>query len=348
MELSSVIDQYYNAYIKKYGSLVLPGHKNTIRSILSCRTEKSGELYVRCSKCNKKELKPLSCGNRSCPKCQNHETSRWIDRQLCKLLPVKYFMVTFTLPFELRSIAYGNQRTIYSMMFSCISGTLKDFGLNPKNLGADIAMTMILHTHSRNLNYHPHIHVVVPGGGVDRGRRQWKTRKTKYLFNQKALSKVFRARFLSAISISELSMPKKIPGKWIVNCSYAGKGVSALKYLSRYLYRGIISEKNIISNKNGFITFRYIESKTDKVKYRNIKGEEFIYLIMQHVLPKGFRRVRDYGFLHGNAKKILYLVQLILHVHIIEIKRPRPVFKCSNCNADMIIVGVLLNRCKSG
>ncbi|MCP4160926.1 MAG: hypothetical protein GY760_12710 [Deltaproteobacteria bacterium] len=101
----------------------------------------------------------------------------------------------------------------------------------------------MLHTHSRNLNYHPHIHVVVPGGGVDRGRRQWKTRKAKYLFNQKALSKVFRGRFLSAISISELSMPKKIPGKWIVNCSYAGKGVSALKYLSRYLYRGIMYNK---------------------------------------------------------------------------------------------------------
>ena len=346
MMLSSIINRYHDAYRSKYR--VLPGQAKAIRSILSCRTEGSGELYVKCPDCNSQELKPLSCGHRSCPKCQNHETSRWIDRQICKLLPVKYFLVTFTLPFELRSLAYGNQRDIYSIMFSCVSSTLKDFGLNPDNIGADIAMTMILHTHSRNLSYHPHLHVVVPGGGVDKMRKQWKSKKSKFLFNQTALSKVFRARFLSALSTSGLYMPKKVPGKWIVNCSYAGKGISALKYLSRYLYRGVISETNIISDSQGSVTFRYIESKTGEVKYRTLKGEDFIHLVLQHVLPKGFRRVRDYGFLHGNAKRLLHLVQLILHVHIKEIKRSRPVFRCKLCKAPMYIIGFSTGRFKSG
>jgi len=128
--------------------------------------------------------------------------------------------------------------------------------------------------------------------------------------------------------------------KWVVDCDHVGKGITALKYLSRYLYRGVISEKNIVSNQNGRVTFKYIESKTGKTRYRTLEGKDFLQLILQHVLPKGFRRVRDYGFLHGNAKKMLFLVQLILHVAIQEIKqRPRPVFKCPCCKAAMVILG---------
>ncbi|MCP3924195.1 MAG: transposase [Desulfobacterales bacterium] len=313
MELSSIVDQYKYLYMSKYKNRVLPGHKKALRSILSCRTPDAGLLYVRCSECNHRDVQPVSCGHRNCPKCQNHETSRWIDRQINKLLPVPYFMVTFTLPFELRSLAYSNQRKIYSIMFKSISNTLRDFGLNRKNLGADIAMSMVLHTHNRSLDYHPHMHVIVPGGGVDKGRKQWKKKKSKYLFNQDALSKVFRARFLSALNNSKLPVPKRIPFKWVVDCSYAGGGLTAFKYLSRYLYRGVISEKNIIANKNGVVTFRYIESKTNKTRCRTLKSEDFLHLIMQHVLPKGFRRIRGYGFLHGNAKKLLFIVQLILH-----------------------------------
>jgi len=229
---------------------------------------------------------------------------------------------------------------VYSILFICVSSTLKDFGLNPKNLGAEIGMTMVLHTHSRRLDFHPHVHVVVPGGGVDKRRRQWKKKKGKFLFNEFAMAKVFRARFLAALNKAALSIPENVPPKWVVDCKHVGKGITALKYLSKYLYRGVISEKNIISNQNGQVAFRYIESKTGDIRYRTLKGEDFLHLIMQHVLPKGFRRVRDYGFLHGNAKKLLFLVQLILHVAIQEIKlRPRPVFKCPCCKSPMIILG---------
>ena len=257
-----------------------------------------------------------------------------------KLLPVPYFPATFTLPYQLRSLTWHYQKIVFSLFFLCVSSTLKDFGLNPKNLGAEIAMTMVLHTHSRRLDFHPHIHVVVPGGGIDKRRRQWKKKKGKYLFNEFALAKVFRARFLAALNEADLSIPKNVPQEWVVDCKHVGKGITALKYLSRYLYRGVISEKNIISNKNGQVTFRYIESKTGNTRYRTLKGEDFLHLLMQHVLPKGFRRVRDYGFLHSNAKKLLFLVQLILHVVIKGIEqRPRPVFKCPYCKSPMVILG---------
>jgi len=340
MELSSIINQYYDTFMIKYAGTVLPGHLKAMNAIRSCRTSDSGELYVRCTDCNHAEWRPLSCGHRSCPQCQNHEASQWIDRQQAKLLPVLYFMATFTLPYELRPLTWHHQKVVYSILFICVSSTLKDFGLNPKKLGAEIGMTMVLHTHNRKRDYHPHIHVVVPGGGVDKHRRQWKKKKGKYLFNQDAMAKVFRARFLAALNEAGLSIPKRVPEKWVVDCSCVGKGITALKYLSRYLYRGVISEKNIVSNQNGQVTFKYTESKTGNTLYRTLKGEDFLHLILQHILPKGFRRVRDYGFLHGNAKKLLFLVQLILHVVIKGIKqRPRPVFKCPCCQSPMVILG---------
>ena len=340
MELSSIIHQYYNAFISKHGDTVLPGHLKAMNAICSCRTPDSGELYMQCPDCNHTEWRPLSCGHRSCPKCQNHEASQWIDRQQGKLLPVSYYLVTFTLPYELRSVTWLHQKMVYSILFICVSSTLKDFGLNPKNLGAEIGMTMVLHTHSRRLDFHPHMHVVVPGGGVDKRRRQWKKKKGKYLFNEFAMATVFRARFLAALKNAGLPIPKNVPPKWVVDCEHVGKGITALKYLSKYLYQGVISEKNIVSNRNGRVTFKYIESKTGNTRYRTLKGEDFLHLIMQHVLPKGFRRVRDYGFLHGNAKKLLFLVQLILHVGIPKlVQRPRPVFKCPCCKSPMVILG---------
>jgi len=349
MELASIANQYHDAFIAKYAHVLLPGHLNALNAIRRCRTPDSGELYMRCPDCGKTLLRPLSCGHRSCPKCQNHEASKWIDRQQAKLLPVLYYMVTFTLPYQLRTLVWYHQKDVYSIFFLCVASTLKDFGMDPKKLGAEIGMTMVLHTNSRRLDFHPHIHVVVPGGGVDKRRRQWKKKKGKYLFNEDALAIVFRARFLKALTKAGFSIPKSVPKEWVVDCSRVGKGITALKYLSRYLYRGVISEKNIVSNQDGQVTFKYVESKTRITRYRTLEGEDFLWLVLQHVLPKGFRRVRDYGFLHSNAKRLLFLVQLILYV-VIEVtkQRPRPVFKCPCCQSPMIIMGFRQPAWKTG
>lgn len=338
MQLQSIIQQYKPAFIEKYGRSLLPGQWRAINAMQRCRTPDSGELQTQCTQCEQSHWHPLSCGHRSCPLCQNHEVSQWLDRQQKKLLPVEYFMVTFTIPCQLRTLAWQNQKTLYTHFFACVASTLKDFGLNPDNLGADMGLTAVLHTHSRRLDYHPHIHVVVPGGGVDIKRRQWKKLKGKYLFNEFALAKVFRARFIAALKEKGLTAPDKTPTKWVVDCTHVGKGLPALQYLSRYLYRGVISEKNILSNHNGRVTFRYINSDTGETETRTLKGEAFLHLILQHVLPRGFRRVRDYGFLHANAKKSLALVQLILHVFLKDVpQRNRPIFKCPKCQSPMVI-----------
>lgn len=341
MLLQSILEQYKAPFIEKYGQRLAPNQRQAIHAIERCRTPGSGTLQVECTQCEHSQWQALSCGHRSCPVCQNHEASQWLDRQKKKLLPVEYFMVTFTLPRQLRELVRHNQKETYSLFFNCVTSTLKDFGLNPDKLDAELGLTAVLHSHARNLDYHPHIHVIVPGGGVNKKRKQWKKLKGKYLFNEFALAKVFRARFIDALKEAGFKMPEKIPAKWVANVRHVGQGLPALKYLSRYLYRGVISEKNILSNRDGQVTFKYTDSNK-KIQTRTLKGEAFLQLILQHVLPKGFRRVRDYGFLHANAKKLLSLVQLILHVYLDEIiPRSRPVYKCRNCQSPMIIRNIL-------
>jgi hypothetical protein len=342
MRLATIMRQYLPLLKARYAKRLLPGHHNAIDAILRCRSADAGEMRLACCECPEQQDYPLSCGHRSCPRCQNHETSRWLERQQAKLLPVEYFLVTFTLPRELRPLAWRHQRQIYALMLSLAAQTLKDFGVNPKLLGADIGLTAILHTHSRRLDYHPHVHVIVPGGGVNRPRKQWCKLKSKYLFNQKALAKVFRARLLAGARAEGLSLPDKLPKEWVVDCKPVGRGEPALRYLSRYLYRGVIGENSIVANRDGRVTFEYLDSRTGKTQYRTEKGEDFLWLVFRHVLPRGFRRVRDSGFLHGNAKRTLILVQYVLRVQVTHRPdRSRPVICCPRCRAPMRIIAIL-------
>ena len=349
MKLANLINQYLPAFKAKYAARLLPGHLRALDAIQRCRTPDSGQMQLHCSACCEHIERSHSCGHRSCPTCQNHEAGRWLDRQCAKLLPVEYFMVTFTLPYELRALAWRHQSVMYDILLSTATSTLKDFALTPRHLGADIGMSALLHTHSRRLDYHPHVHVLVPGGGVDKAKRQWKKLKRKYLFNTVALAQVFRARLLDAVNSATLTVPKSVPEKWVVHCTHVGSGQPALKYLSRYLYRGVIAEDNIVAHRGGNVTFRYRDGATGQSRYRTEKGEDFLWLVLQHVLPKGFRRIRDYGFLHGNAKKLLAVVQLVLRVVIAAcVPRSRPVFKCPKCQSPMQILGHIRPAWASG
>lgn len=349
MELSAIIRQYLPAFEAKYAAQLSSDGRRAIDAMLRCRTPHAGEMRLHCEDCGEQRRLMHSCGHRHCPRCQNHETSLWLDRQRTKLLPVEYFMVTFTLPRELRALARRHPTTIYSLLFATAHATLRDFGLNPKHLGAEIGMSAVLHTHSRRLDYHPHLHVVVPGGGIEPGKRQWIKAKGQYLFNAFALAKVFRARFLAALNAASLPIPPSLPDKWVVDCTHAGKGEPALRYLSRYLYRGVISENNIVANRAGHVTFQYLDSRSGDTTARTLAGEDFLWLILQHVLPKGFRRIRDYGFLHGNAKKRLMLVQLVLRVVVANLSpRPRPAFCCPKCSSPMTVVTSIRPAWQSG
>jgi len=349
MELASLIEHYQAPLRTHYGSQITPAQEHALAAIVNCRSERYGEMVLNCESCAQQQRRFHSCGHRSCPCCQNHETTLWLQRQRQKLLPVAYFMVTFTLPYELRALAWQHQTIVYNALFACASSTLKDFGLNDKKLGASIGMTAVLHTHSRRLDYHPHLHVVVPGGCLDRQRRQWKKMNGNYLFNEFALAKVFRARLLDTLTSAGLSLSGKLPVKWVVHCKHVGKGQPALAYLSRYLYRGVISEKNIVANHDGKVTFQYVDGNSGKIRTRTLEGEGFLWLLLQHVLPKGYRRTRDYGFLHGNAKRMLSLVQRVVGLFIEpEDKQPRPPFTCPNCKAAMKIIAFIRPAWRSG
>jgi len=349
MDLIDIIQSYEKPFKAAYAAKITRAQINAMGAVLACRTARYGKMLLHCSPCQHQQTRFQSCGHRSCHRCQNIDTTRWLERQRLKLLPVEYFMVTFTIPYELRSLTWHHQKTLYAILFQSAVSTLKDFGLNDKKLSADIAMTAVLHTHSRRLDYHPHVHIIVPGGCLNQQRRQWKKLRGKYLFNAFALAKVFRARFLDAVHQAGFSLPNNIPTKWVVDCKHVGKGLPALKYLSRYLYRGVISEQNIIADNGSHVTFRYRDSATDSWKTRSVSGEAFLWLVFQHVLPKGFRRVRDYGFLHGNARKTLQLIQWVLKVIVDKpTPMPRPSFKCTQCGEPMSIVGFIPPSWRAG
>jgi hypothetical protein len=319
-----------------------------------CRTTQSPVLLAQCDDCEKQIFIPHSCGHRNCPHCQHHESQQWLERQLKKQVPAEYFLLTFTLPAELRPLAWQHQSTLYDLMIRCSWETLpsaslrtgKTFAQNDPQLQGKAGAISVLHTHSRRLDYHPHVHVVMPAATIDADKRLWRTKKgkgknTAYLFNHKALAKVFRAKMLEAIREEGLELPARYPETWVVDVKSVGSGDKALVYLGRYLYKGVIQEKDIIACRDGQVTFRYQDSKTKKMQTRTLSGPKFLWLILQQVLPKGFRRTRNFGFLHANSKRVLALLQELLRLNPIKTLiglTQRPQIKCPCCGGAMRIV----------
>lgn len=345
--LAGLCEHYLARYQQRYAASTSQHQWSALNAIIGCRTEQYGTVQLACGNCQTHSSHPRSCGHRACNQCQHHNTRQWLDRQSRKLIPVDYYMVTFTLPRELRALAKAHQSTLYGLLFRCAISTLKTFGLNQKHFNAELAMTGVLHTHTRRLDYHPHLHLIVPAGGINTAHSQWRSIKGKYLFNGFKLAAAFRGCLLRAIEKEGLISPKT-PLKWVAQCQRVGRGLAALKYLSRYLYRGVISNKNIIADDGHYITFRYQDNK-GKTQKRRLRGEDFIALILQHTLPKGFRRTRDYGFLHGNAKRKLKIIQWVLKVVIEPPKEiERPAFTCKKCGHPLSIIGFTAPRRQSG
>ncbi len=340
MQLASILHHHPNSLRN------LPAiQRSAANAITGCRSEQYGHLLAQCGDCDAPQAQPHSCGHRSCPACLNHCTSDWLDRQSVKLLPVDYFMVTFTLPNELRCVARRHAAVVYDALMSCAASTLKTFSVNDAKCGDHIGFTAVLHTHTRRLDYHPHVHIIIPNGGLSKHKTHWHTKPGNYLFNGRALAMVFRAKLLKALQYLDLP---DTPKRWIVHCKKVGRGLPALQYLSRYLYRGVISEKNILHDRNGQITFAYQDNQQQR-HTRTLNANDFIKLVLQHVLPKGFRRVRDYGFLHGNARQTLKRVQWALQVSVPKIeKRERPAWHCKRCGGVMHIIRFYRRRFDNG
>lgn len=229
IKISELLVQYKQSFEKTYGKRLLPSQRRAINALTACRTPDVGEIIVQCPDCGRFEWRAQSCGNRNCPTCQNHETSVWMNRQQNKLLPVAYFLITFTVPASVRKLAWNDQKVFFGGLFEASAGALRKLGADEKYLGGTVGRTGELHTNSRKLDFHPHIHYIVHAGAVEPAKRLWKRSKGRYLFPQRALTKIFRAKFVTILRKHGLKLPEVFAaGDWVVHCRHAGSGTPGL------------------------------------------------------------------------------------------------------------------------
>lgn len=317
VELADIFRRYGPDYIDRFGSKILPSHHRTMNDIICCRTEQMGGHLYCCENpdCEQFVYAYHSCGNRSCPKCGQDKTQRWIEKQHNLLLSTHYFLLTFTLPCELRPIARSNQKVVYDLLFKSSAAALQKLAKDPRFVGGNIGMMGGLHTWQRDMGYHPHVHFIVPGGGLSPDRSKWMPSDTDFFVPVEALSPIFRAKFRDALKKTDLfdSVPASVWKKdWVVHCKPVGNGNSALKYLAPYIYRVAITNNRIEKLENDQVSFRFRNSDTDQWETKTLPVFDFIRRFLQHVLPKGFVKIRYYGFLSPSRRNLLAVVKYLL------------------------------------
>ena len=317
VELADIFRRYGPDYIDRFGSKMLPSHHRALQDIIACRTEQMGGHLYCCENPNCEHIIYAyhSCGNRSCPKCGQDKTQRWIEKQHNLLLPTHYFLLTFTLPSELRPVARSKQKVVYDLLFKSAATALQKLAKDPRFVGGDIGMMGGLHTWQRDMGYHPHVHFIVPGGGLSPDRSQWLPSKADFFVPVEALSPIFRAKFRDALKKTDLfdSVPARIWKKdWVVHCKPVGNGNSALKYLAPYIYRVAITNNRVEKLENDQVSFRFKNSDTDQWQTTTLPAPEFIHRFLQHVLPKNFVKIRYYGFLSANKRNLLAVAKYML------------------------------------
>lgn len=286
-----------------------PIQHKTINAILNCRTSRLGGHLDACTECGYQKPSYNSCRNRHCPKCQTFSKERWIDAQKANLLNVGYFHVVFTVPQELNSIIHKNQQDCYNLLFRCAAETLQELAGNPKYLGAQIGFTSVLHTWGQNLCFHPHVHCIVPAGGLT-ALGKWQPSRKKFFIPVRVLSRKFRGKFLALLKLRfpqvDQSLMDQCYGKeWVVYCKPPFKNASCVvEYLGRYTHRVAISNNRILKVENGQVTFKWRDYRDNgHWKQMTISADEFIRRFLLHVLPCGFMKIRHYGFLSSRGKQ---------------------------------------------
>ena len=347
VELAEIFRLHGPQYRAKFGQRMPRSHLRAMQDIESCRTPLlGGEVYL-CNNCNQLRYSYHSCKNRHCPKCQNDQANCWLEEQKNLLLPVTYFMVTVTLPEELRAVARSNQKIVYNILFRASSQALQKLALDPRFVGGRIGMVGVLHTWTRDLQYHPHVHYIVAGGGLtDDGH--WMSSRDEFLVHVKPLGIIFRAKFRDQLKKAGLfnQVDNRVWKRdWVVHSEPVGNGQAAFKYLTPYVFRVAISNNRILSLIDGMVTFQYKDSATDQVKTSTVTAEEFIRRFLQHVLPKHFVKVRFYGLLSpGNrhllnkARKLLGAGRYVKPSSPTDSEQPRC---CPACGSALMLVRTL-------
>ena len=306
IELADIMRQFGPLYLQRFSGSMLASHKKAIYDIQRCRTEAMGGHVYHCNDCGRMVYVYHACRNRHCPACHRDQIHKWLQQRTAELLPCDYFHVTVTVPDSLRAVFRSNQKLMYSLLMKTASESLIQLADDPKHMGGRVGILAVLHTWTNNLMYHPHVHMLVTGGGVD-DDGHWMASKNKYMVAVKALSKLIRGKFASRLKKRHTDLynsvdPYTWSKDWVAHSLHYGKGESfVLKYLARYVFRIAITNHRIISMDKTHVTFRYKDRRVGKWRTCRVKGCEFIRRYLQHVLPKGFHKVRYYGIWHSSS-----------------------------------------------
>jgi hypothetical protein len=308
LELADIFRRYGNSYRQKYASRMPATHLKAMRAIEQCRTPALGGQVYRCPDCEQVQYSYHSCRNRHCPKCQNENAQRWLEKQQNLLLPVPYYLLTFTLPAGFNEVTRSHQSLIYDLLFKTSAAATQQLAQDPRFVGGQIGMVGVLHTWGRNLAYHPHIHYLVPAGGLASDGETWRPARQNFLLPVRALSRIFRGKLHEVLR--HTSWSARIPAKvwkqeWVVHCEAVGSGLGALKYLAPYIFRVALSNNRLLKLEEDRVTFRYRDTDTGTEKRCTLSAEEFLHRFLQHVLPKGFVKVRYYGLFSPGLRKPL-------------------------------------------
>lgn len=324
LEVADIFHAGFSEYCDRYGPLPAK-HYAVANAIMACRTAKLGGHVDRCDHCGQEKISYNSCRDRHCPKCQALARAKWVENRIDELLPVQYFHVVFTVPQQLNEFAIRNQESFYGLFFRAVNETLQELARDPKRLGAEIGFIPILHTWGQNLMDHPHIHCVVPGGGIAKNGKKWKHCREDYLFPVQVMAALFRGKFLDyfkkAVKNGKMTLVGTLQRftdnyafqellnqlyrkNWVVYAKEPFAGPQAVvKYLGRYTHRIAISNHRLVRMDEKTVTFRYKDyADNKKWKQMTVARVEFIRRFMLHVLPQGFVRIRYCGFL-GNRKR---------------------------------------------
>lgn len=322
LEIADVFQHYSEKYRRDHP--VSYEQQKAIQAIVQCRTAALGGHIDQCDHCGVIDISYNSCRNRHCPKCQTIKKLRWIKQRESELLPVPYFHVVFTLPHELNTLICSNQALLYDLLFKAVSETLLTFGRDTKRLGGELGAILVLHTWGQNLSLHPHLHCIVPGGALTK-ESHWIEAKSNYIFPVKAMAKHFRANYLRRLQACYAKNKLQFHGKsnlytsppgfnrlkatlwqknWVVYAKQPFAGPKQIiQYLSNYTHRIAISNHRLISCEDGKVSFRWRDyADNNKTKVMTLSAEEFMRRYLQHVLPSGFTRIRQIGFLANRYK----------------------------------------------
>ncbi len=279
------------AYREKFSTQLAAHQRTAMVAIEQCRTAALGGQVYTCPACAATQYTYHSCRNRHCPACQQGATQTWLAQQQALLLPVPYFLVTFTLPVPFRRLAQQHQRRIYALLFRSSATALQQLAADPRFLGGQIGMVGVLQTWTRDLRYHPHVHYLVPGGALAPDGASWRHVRGRVLVHVKPLAKLFRGKVRAGLR--QFGLERAVPKEtwstaWVVDCRPVGRGQAALKYLAPYIFRVALSNQRIVGMTNDQVTFRYRVGDTKQTKTCTLPVEQFMHRFLQHVLPKGF------------------------------------------------------------